>query len=630
MSRRASLQRASLVVAAAAGVAAGLIAVTGGLSIEIAGTPVRARDPLRPLAVALVGLIVFLAAGGRLTAARQSLDWAVVETRAAIQRLRRVMPPPWTLALTLALATTVVAWVWGTKAVGGADSYGYLSQAELWTKGLPRVEQPFVRQVPWPFALRSFSPLGYRPLSDFHPPVGAEAWTLVPIYAPGLPLVLAGAKIVGGTQAMFFVVPLFAGLLVGMTYGLGRQLASSGAGLVGAWLVATSPAVLFSAVTTMTDVPVAALWALACWLTLRDTRTSALGAGVAAALAILIRPNHVVLAPAIGLFYVFGLFARRSRSTSVASAALFSLGVLPGIAAVAAINTALYGDPAVSGYGDLSELFGLRFVGVNLKNYLSWIVETQTVVPIAGLVALCVPVRSLWPAATTRAMATTAIFTAAVWVSYLVYVNWDAWWYLRFLLAAWPMMLVGVGALAVRIARWRPSVTAPTLAAAIVWLGVFQLQVADRRDVFGLWAGERRFVVAAHMARRMTPENSVIIAGQHTGTIRYYGGRMTMHYDFLDTRWVDEGLDWLVAHGAHPYLLIEPWERPFVDEKFKGQRAAAILDAPALGTYREPGTLFLYDLAPVPGAPVHRQVVTGTYDDLWAVEKAPDPSIVFK
>ena len=171
-------------------------------------------------------------------------------------------------AATLAIVTTLATGLYGGRAIGGSDEYGYTSQAELWLKGNLEVEQPFVQHVPFADAARIFSPLGYRP--HFSKPA-----VIVPTYASGLPMLLALTKLIGGQEAMFWVVPVSAGLLVLVTYGIGRRLGAETAGLIAAALVATSPPMLAMAMLVMTDVPVAAAWAAAFYF--RARRDGAVG-----------------------------------------------------------------------------------------------------------------------------------------------------------------------------------------------------------------------------------------------------------------------------------------------------------------------------------------------------------------
>ena len=63
------------------------------------------------------------------------------------------------LAGAMALAALAAGLRWGAMVAGGADSYGYVSQAGLWQQGRLVVEQEIVRQSPWPDAAETWSPL---------------------------------------------------------------------------------------------------------------------------------------------------------------------------------------------------------------------------------------------------------------------------------------------------------------------------------------------------------------------------------------------------------------------------------------------------------------------------------------
>ena len=64
-----------------------------------------------------------------------------------------------------------------------------------------------------------------------------------------------------------------------------------------------------------------------------------------------------------------------------------------------------------------------------------------------GLAALFVPLKSVWPAARDRAVfPMLGAFVLAVWVLYCFYLHFDEWWYLRFLLPVWPLLMAGTGA----------------------------------------------------------------------------------------------------------------------------------------------------------------------------------------
>ena len=104
---------------------------------------------------------------------------------------------------------------------------------------------------------------------------------------------------------MFWVVPLSTGLLVWSTFIAGRRAVSDAAGLGAAWLVATSPTVISMAKSVMSDVPAAAFWALSIGCVLRPSVLSSVGSGVAASIAILIRPNLLPLGLWIGAWLLW-------------------------------------------------------------------------------------------------------------------------------------------------------------------------------------------------------------------------------------------------------------------------------------------------------------------------------------
>src|SRR5262249_45959555 len=186
------------------------------------------------------------------------------------------------LAGALALLIVYAGLRWGALVAGGADSYGYVSQAELWRRGALVVHQDVVRPTPWPFAAETWTPLGYRPS-----PHARDGY--VPIYAPGLPLLMAAAQALAGFCAAFAVVPLCGGLTIWLTFSLGRRIFQEPAiALGGAVLVAASPVFLYQLMNAMSDVPVTAAWTLA--LVLAASRRP-FGSGLAMAATIAIRPN---------------------------------------------------------------------------------------------------------------------------------------------------------------------------------------------------------------------------------------------------------------------------------------------------------------------------------------------------
>ena len=106
----------------------------------------------------------------------------------------------------------------------------------------------------------------------------------------------------------------------------------------------------------------------------------------------------------------------------------------------------------------------------------------------------------------------------------------------------------------------------------------FQIWTAADRRAFDIWKDDRRAVAAAEMARAITGRDSLIFAGEHTGSVRYYGGRMTGYFFFMRNEWMDRAVDWLRTPG-HSSL---PAPRGMGDrggpETLRGQQMVKALD----------------------------------------------------
>jgi hypothetical protein len=523
---------------------------------------------------------------------------------------------PALVAAVLAALLTVVTAHYGPRAVGGADEYGYASQAELWLKGRLTIDQSFVRQAPWPFAERSFAPLGYHP----HP---HDRGTLVPTYSPGLPMLLAAAKLVGGQDALFFVVPIAAGLLTFATFRLGRDLGSPWAGLIAAWLIATSPTVLFMSMATMSDVPVAAAWAWAFVALSGRTVTSAAAAGLASSIAILIRPNLAPLAGVLALYYVLLMRDAGARRSAVVRLAAYVAALAPAVAAIAVLNARLHGSPLTSGYGALSELFDPARMPANLWLYVRWLAESHTPVAVLGLIAVFLPWRHVRPPGQTPALSiVVALFVGGVWAIYCAWLVFDVWWFTRFLLSSWPFIMLALGSAAAAALTASPRWVRSVVAASVIAVGMYQVYFAAEWYAFGARDGRRRFVAGARLVRSLTDRNSVILSKDHNGSIRYYGGRTTIDYSWMPRgASLDASLQWLKSHGVPAYLAIEDWELAEVRDRFAGSTALGALDRPPVAIYERPGRMLLFDLTD-PRPPQARPVVESDTD---IGSRAPPP-----
>lgn len=475
--------------------------------------------------------------------------------------------------------------LFGSRVASGADSYGYISQAYRWTTGHVAIAQPWVVDAPWPSADWTFAPVGWRPAG--HRTNGE----IVPVYAPGLPLLMAGGILVVGPLAPFAIGVIAACLVLWTTYRLGSAVVSPMAGGIAAWLVATSPVFLYSLLLPMADLPATAAWMSAVLLIRPGPQQRPLLAGLVAALAILIRPNLALLVVPLAMFAMFS--PQRWRTTF-----RLGLGLLPGPLIVAILNTQWYGHPLLSGYGPSSYLYAMERIWPNLRAYGAWVIETQPIAAGVGLLAWCVAGATRWSSAGQRAdLIGLSLIPLVVIAGYLPYLTFDSWTYLRFLLPAWPVVLLGtaaaVSAVAVRGSnRFRVVITV-----AVVVLGITQVRTAHTLRVFDLWAQELRYQTIGHTLDDFLPADAVVLTTQHSGSLRFYAGRMTIRQDVIDPGSLDTVVAWLQDRGVPAYLLLEEWEEPIFRTTFTGQRYAVLDGWQPIFVYQGPMTARLYNLA---------------------------------
>jgi hypothetical protein len=351
-------------------------------------------------------------------------------------------------------------------------------------------------------------------------------------------------------------------------------------------LLATSPPFLIQLMVPMSDVPVAAWWAAAFALLLSEGRTAAFGAGLAAGAATLTRPNLVVLAavPATLLLWR-AIGERHNDGRDTQRLLLFVAGIVPACITVAIINAHLYGSPLASGYAPFRELFRLENLRPNLSRYPRWLLQTETPVVLVSLLApFLLPAcqRDSRRDPTPRATASMwSCFAAAVFLCYLFYAPYDGWFWLRFVLPAFPPLLVltsvTVAAMFARAGRGARITATAAIVGLIGWHGV---AFAAGQGVFESRPGEHRVVAIGDYIVRRLPERAVFVSMQYSGSIRYYAGRLTVRYDWIPSYRLDGVLEELRALGYHPYLVLEQWEEPEFQARFDGHSRLAALDWP--------------------------------------------------
>jgi hypothetical protein len=559
------------VIACVAPVWAVITYATDGVTLHLGGLRLKATEPVRPLIVGILAAAIYV-----WRYSREAYDTDGVWLMAFLRRAAVVAAP---VIILLGCAIGIYS---GSFTAGGSDAYGYVSQAGLWLKGSLRIEQPWVQQFSWPEREVTFAPLGYRPIS----PNG----TIVPTYASGLPILMAVFQGLLGANGPFYVVPVLGTLGLWFTYLLGREVSGSRpVGALAALLLLTSPVFLAHLLLPMSDVPVAAGWTLVALLALKKPRPAPLAAGLVAAATLMIRPNLVLLALVPVITW---LIAWRDRRTEIMA---FGVGLAPGVIAIAALNTYLYGSPLTSGYGALGDIYSWSSAWPNLQRYSLWLVQTQT--PLVALAIIPFAVPSVFPSHTrASARLCLALLLGLTLFSYIFYSPFEIWTYLRFLLPAYPAMFVlmamGIRFLCVKL----PIVLRPAAAMAICIICLASTFIFTRDQfIFDARKFQRRHILAAEYVAELTPETAVIVSAEHSGSLRYYAHRITLRYDLLLDDRLDAALKELRAKGYHPYVVVDDWEEREFRKRFASKNHAGRLDWTPIITVKTNPEVRIYD-----------------------------------
>jgi len=456
----------------------------------------------------------------------------------------------------IAVLSTLTVMASATHSAAGADASGYVSESALLARGqlfyrdaladVARGHDPYLT-----------SPLGWRPAAD-----GFQS----PTYPPGLPLLMAIPQAMGGVAGAWLVVSVSGAIAVIATGAIAAQIAGPVAGIIAAALLAFTPVFIHQAIQPMSDVPVTAAWIVCFALLARGRHSSVrlkadphqafdLLAGVACALAVLIRPN---LAP---LAIVPLLLARRR--------VMFAAPVAIAGASLALLQWTWYGSPLRSGYGSADELFALSNIGGNASRYVSWLIATAPVL----LLAILGAVRRY----TDPLVRGLSAFTVLVIAAYLVYAVFDDWSYLRFLLPAMAVMAVLTGAeLAAWIDRWSLALRPVILFVIVMGVTAHALSVARSMGTFRLADQLRRVERVADVINEDIPPAAVLVAGEQSGSMRYYTERPILRWEAATPASLAEVTAALEASRRPVYIVLDQWEESLFRARFDGTTAGAL------------------------------------------------------
>ncbi len=438
---------------------------------------------------------------------------------------------------------------------GGSDSSGYLNSARLLAQG--EFFAP-VRSLPENSSV-AFGEMAFQPLGLRLHPTGDR---LVPTYPIGLPLHLgAAAQIVGWNYTVIAVnlltILASGGLLWTLARQLGLSLLWSTAGVLWLWLC---PVFIFSALQPMSDL-LALAWSLAVLssaLRVRDDWRWGLACGAALSLAVLVRPTSALL-----VFPVLIALGFQWRAYLAVGA-----GGLPGAALFAFYNWKVYGSPLVTGYGEVWSAFSRAYFVPNLLQFARWIPILFSPLIILALAAPFLPTARLRGY---KMLAGWFVILVSFYGFY--YCAGETWWYLRFILPAFPALILAtlrILAATEQALRLTSKKTVIVAAALLTISTAWQLRAIQRLDVMTLEQRERTYPDSAHWAQTHLPANAAIFCLQVSGALFYYNDFLLIRWDQIAPDRSSSLLTTLAAQKRPIYAALFPFESAEAIKKIGG------------------------------------------------------------
>ena len=437
---------------------------------------------------------------------------------------RRTRPQLITFGLiALLLVYFVIVVTHASYAVGGSDSSGYANLARSLLHG--RILVP-VREVQIFGVDESlghiFTPLGYTTMVKD----GKVTGVMLPFYPIGLPLHEdLGVLLLGWRFGPFVISPLLATLSCWLIYCIGRMLGlSQPLAAVGSLLLAINPTFIFLAEQPMSDGPSTFWGLLSIWAALRSREHAAwmLLAGFAFGVNFLVRPTNI-------LFLAPLLFCVPFKPRAIA---LFVFGGLPLAAVFLSYNYTLFGNALQTGYGTIGLLdqFDLRGVTSRFSFYVYWMAATMSPLVLAGWLGSAFLRTEDWK----RRALLIAWFVPFI-LLYSTYSFYDAWWYTRFLLPAYPALILGT-LLTAQSLRVRLRGSRPVLRWAVCILGFavlfwVPLKYVIRHDLLSFGGGESLHAESCRWADKQLPPQGVIFSWEMSGALHFYTDRLIIRYE---------------------------------------------------------------------------------------------------
>jgi hypothetical protein len=110
----------------------------------------------------------------------------------------------------------------------------------------------------------------------------------------------------------------------------------------------------------------------------------------------------------------------------------------------------------------------------------------------------------------------------------------------------------------------------------ILAIAAWSLSTASSLGVFRMWEGERKYPRVGVFVRDRLPKSALVLAAQHSGSVRYYSHRPTLRWDLLDQGSLDRALTSMRNAGYDPFLVVDDGEDEAFLRRFRGSGQRAV------------------------------------------------------
>jgi hypothetical protein len=236
---------------------------------------------------------------------------------------------------------------------------------------------------------------------------------------------------------------------------------------------------------------------------------------------------------------------------------------------VALVQWHFYGSPLASGYGAVGDIFTFAHLAPNALRYGTWLVQAQT-----PLVLLALGAPLLVPRGFALLGLAFSIVTAGVYLLYLVFEDWS---YVRFLLPAMPVLtILWLGTLAGMVQRVSMRHVSTVLGLVAVAVAVAGIWTARSHQAFALRQLESVYARTGGEVDRRLPRNALVVTSRYSGSVRYYAGRETLVWDALDPASLDRAVAFGRAHGLEPFFMLDSGEEEAFRLRFADSELARL------------------------------------------------------